>query len=76
MEINDLFSNGFLITPPVYRFDINIEEDLIEEIAREVGFDSIPERFPLGHLKPVPTKESIKSSNEIRKALFIKIFMK
>ena len=31
-------------TPPSWRFDIRIEEDLIEEVARLYGFDNIPER--------------------------------
>jgi phenylalanyl-tRNA synthetase beta chain len=30
-------------TPPAYRFDISIEADLIEEVARIVGFDAIAE---------------------------------
>jgi len=43
----------FSVTAPSYRFDIEIEEDLIEEIARVYGFDNIPA------LPPV-------SANEIR----------
>ena len=31
------------VTPPAWRFDVAIEEDLIEEIARVHGFDQIPE---------------------------------
>jgi phenylalanyl-tRNA synthetase beta chain len=31
------------VTPPSWRFDIRIEEDLIEEVARLYGFDNIPE---------------------------------
>jgi phenylalanyl-tRNA synthetase beta chain len=34
---------GWLVTPPPHRFDITIEADLIEEVARMVGFGSIPE---------------------------------
>ena len=34
---------GWQATPPSYRFDISIEADLIEEVARIVGFDAIPE---------------------------------
>lgn len=30
------------VTPPSYRFDIVIEEDLIEEIARVYGYDNVP----------------------------------
>lgn len=37
----------FTITPPSYRFDIEIEEDLIEEIARVYGFENIPELPPI-----------------------------
>ena len=31
---------AFVVTPPSYRFDIEIEEDLIEEVARVHGFDA------------------------------------
>jgi len=34
--------DGWEATPPGFRFDITIEADLIEEIARLAGFDSIP----------------------------------
>jgi phenylalanyl-tRNA synthetase beta chain len=34
---------GWDATPPSHRFDITIEADLIEEVARIVGFDTIPE---------------------------------
>ncbi len=34
--------DGFLVTPPSYRFDLVIEEDLVEEIARLHGYDAIP----------------------------------
>jgi phenylalanyl-tRNA synthetase beta chain len=34
---------GWQVTPPAYRFDIGIEADLIEEVARIVGLEAIPE---------------------------------
>ncbi|MEO8017734.1 MAG: phenylalanine--tRNA ligase subunit beta [Pseudomonadota bacterium] len=34
---------GWLVTPPSHRFDISIEADLIEELARIVGFEAIAE---------------------------------
>jgi phenylalanyl-tRNA synthetase beta chain len=34
--------DGWSVTPPSYRFDIAIEEDLIEEVGRMVGYDEIP----------------------------------
>ena len=36
----------FVVTPPSYRFDIVIEEDLIEEVARMYGFERIPVNPP------------------------------
>jgi phenylalanyl-tRNA synthetase beta chain len=33
---------GWRVTPPGFRFDISIEEDLIEEVGRMAGYDSIP----------------------------------
>ncbi len=35
---------GWQVTPPSFRFDIGIEADLIEEVARIVGYDAIPEQ--------------------------------
>ncbi len=36
-------AGGWNVTPPSHRFDIEIEADLIEEVARIHGYDSIPE---------------------------------
>jgi phenylalanyl-tRNA synthetase beta chain len=35
-------ADGWRVTPPPFRFDITIEEDLIEEIGRMIGYDEIP----------------------------------
>jgi phenylalanyl-tRNA synthetase beta chain len=35
------------VTPPSYRFDLQIEEDLIEEVARMVGYNELPQTPPL-----------------------------
>ena len=34
-------AQGWLVTPPSWRFDIAIEADLIEEVLRIVGFDAV-----------------------------------
>ena len=34
--------DGWRVTPPAFRFDIAIEEDLIEEVGRMFGYDAIP----------------------------------
>jgi len=36
------------VTPPNWRLDLSIEEDLVEEIARIYGYDRVPERLPGG----------------------------
>ena len=41
-------ADGWTVTPPARRFDIAIEEDLIEEIARIHGYDRIPVQLPSG----------------------------
>jgi phenylalanyl-tRNA synthetase beta chain len=40
----------FVVTPPSYRFDLQIEEDLIEEVARIWGYERLPLRAPVGCL--------------------------
>jgi len=36
-----------VVTPPPHRFDLQIEEDLIEEVARLVGYNNLPTMAPL-----------------------------
>ena len=43
--------DAFIVTPPSHRFDIEIEEDLIEEVARMYGFENIPDQPPIASLK-------------------------
>jgi len=50
--------DDILVTPPSWRFDIEIEEDLIEEIARLHGYDNIPAIAPQGSLMMLPSSEN------------------
>lgn len=56
----------YVVNPPSYRFDINIEEDLIEEVIRVVGYDSLPLRAPMGKLKMLPATEGKIGRHAIR----------
>jgi phenylalanyl-tRNA synthetase beta chain len=55
---------GWQVTPPSYRFDIAIEADLIEEVARIVGFDAIPESDAQApqRFRPLPEERPAESS--------------
>lgn len=56
----------FVITPPSYRFDIAIEEDLIEEVARIIGFDNIPANPPMAAAVMRHSPEAERSAHAIR----------
>ena len=49
---------GWLCTAPSWRFDIGLEVDLIEEIARIIGFDAIPAQPIQASLIPVGVPET------------------
>ncbi|MCK7592810.1 phenylalanine--tRNA ligase subunit beta [Pseudomarimonas salicorniae] len=51
MEVEST-SEGWRVTAPSRRFDIAIEEDLIEEVARIHGYDRIPMSSPTGAVPP------------------------
>lgn len=53
-------ANGddYRVTPPSFRFDLSIEADLIEELARLHGYDNIPALAPQAALTMLPYSES------------------
>jgi phenylalanyl-tRNA synthetase beta chain len=57
------------VTPPSYRFDIQIEEDLIEEVVRMVGFNNLPTTPPLAPITAKIRTESQRGPFAVRRAL-------
>ena len=57
------------VAPPAYRFDLRIEEDLIEEVARIIGYQQLPETAPLAPIVPRTRSESRRSAFDVRHAL-------
>ena len=60
---------GWQAIVPQYRFDISIEEDLIEEIARVYGYNNIPNVAPTASLKMLDSQESNTPLNTFKQAL-------
>ena len=58
-----------IATAPSYRFDLKIEEDFVEEIARINGYEKIPSRPPNSSLRMLPASESSRSRASLRHAI-------
>ena len=59
---NHRIEDGWMITPPSHRFDLQIEVDVIEELARIQGYENIPHAAPAARLV-------IRPDNKIRNRL-------
>jgi phenylalanyl-tRNA synthetase beta chain len=57
------------VTPPGYRFDLQIEDDLIEEVVRMVGYEHLPAVPPLGPITAKIRLETERSPFAVRRAL-------
>ena len=57
------------VVPPSYRFDLQIEEDLIEEVVRMVGYEQLPHTPPLAPISARLRLEAKRSSFALRRAL-------
>ncbi|MGE4336739.1 MAG: phenylalanine--tRNA ligase subunit beta [Pigmentiphaga sp.] len=62
-------AEAFTVTPPSYRFDIEIEEDLIEEVARLYGFERLPDTPPVAPALMREAPEGLRSSHTLRQAM-------
>ena len=61
--------DDFQVVPPSFRFDLSIEADLIEELARLYGYDNIPAQAPQVNLKMLPCSESQHSLASIQQIM-------
>ncbi|MDA1045124.1 MAG: phenylalanine--tRNA ligase subunit beta, partial [Verrucomicrobia bacterium] len=52
LPISEQDADGGVVDVPSFRFDITIEADLIEEIARLYGLDALPDVLPSAKLSP------------------------
>ncbi len=59
----------FVVKPPSYRFDLFIEEDLIEEVARIYGFERMPDVPPVAQAKMLAVPEAIRGPHALRERM-------
>ncbi|MGH8748742.1 MAG: phenylalanine--tRNA ligase subunit beta [Burkholderiales bacterium] len=59
----------FVVAPPSYRFDLEIEEDLIEEVARVHGFERIPAHPPRAAARMSALPEAQRPLHAVRERL-------
>jgi len=57
------------VMPPSYRFDLQIEEDLIEEVARVIGYNNLPNTPPLAPITARIRPEATRSPFAVRRTL-------
>jgi phenylalanyl-tRNA synthetase beta chain len=57
------------VAPPSYRFDLQIEEDLIEEVARMVGYNNLPQTPPLAPITAKTRLEAQRSPFALRRTI-------
>ncbi|RZA21199.1 MAG: phenylalanine--tRNA ligase subunit beta [Lysobacteraceae bacterium] len=68
-------ADGWSVTPPARRFDLAIEEDLVEEIARIHGYDAIPTTLPGGATRLVNPSETRSSEHDARRQLVARDYL-
>ena len=57
------------VAPPAFRFDLQIEEDLIEEVARIIGYEQLPTHPPLAPITAKLRAESRRGPFAVRRQL-------
>lgn len=66
---------GWMVTVPPRRFDIGLEEDLIEEVARIHGYNTIPATLPGGGARLVAPSETRSSEHDARRQLVARDYL-
>ena len=56
-------------TPPTWRFDLAIEEDFVEEVARIHGYEHVPADAPRSSVPMLPLREGERDRFDLRHAL-------
>ena len=57
------------VTIPTYRHDVTIPDDIVEEIARIVGYETLPSTLPIGQTAPVRRDPMFRLKKAVQTAL-------
>ena len=68
-------ADGWQVTAPTRRFDLAIEEDLVEEIARIHGYDAIPTTLPGGATRIASPSEMVLDEATLRRQLLAREYL-
>ena len=58
--------NAMRVTPPSWRFDLEIEEDFVEEVARIHGYEHVPDAAPRSSLPMLPVRAGSRDRFDLR----------
>lgn len=62
-------NNSWQVSVPSYRFDVTLEEDLLEELGRIYGYDNLPVRMPQAALQFTKHQEANVSLPRVRSCM-------
>ena len=68
-KIDSADKSGWKVIAPSYRFDMAIEADLIEELARIYGYNRLPVRTPMAATPLLPVPENELAMKDVRRQL-------
>lgn len=71
----ETIADGWRVTAPTRRFDLEIEEDLIEEIARIHGYNAIPTTLPGGATRIAAPSETVLDEATVRRQLVARDYL-
>lgn len=65
----DKHADELVITPPFWRMDIALKEDVVEEVGRLYGFDRLPRELPVRAMSAAPYSKRRLLKQQIRESL-------